>query len=209
MPNCSVCGNPLAETDAVCPACGTPVDATHSCPRCGEEIAAGIDACPACGRLSAATRCAKHPEREATTQCVICGTPLCHECDQGEGGHSLCERHAAIPVIGGWAQVYSTASDVSAELIRENLEAEGIDARVLSQKDHFSFTVDIGDLSPVRVLVPAYAFSDAETVIRTHLDDAGEVRFACAECGEAYEPGERRCSACGAPLPGPAAGGAA
>lgn len=86
-------------------------------------------------------------------------------------------------------------------LIRENLLAEGIDAAVFSQKDHHSFTLDLGDLSPVRILVPAFAFEEATGLIRSRMDAVGEVVFACLGCGEVYDPGDTVCTACGVPLP--------
>jgi hypothetical protein len=80
-------------------------------------------------------------------------------------------------VVGGWAQIYSTSDDLEAELIRDNLEAEGVDARILSQKDHFSLPVDLGDLSPVRILVPAFAYEEAERLLDEHRDELGQVAF--------------------------------
>jgi len=103
--------------------------------------------------------------------------------------------------MSGWAQVYSASDDVQAELIKENLEAEGITAQVLSQRDHFSFSIDLGDLNQVRVLVPAYDYETARALIASHKDSEGEVAFACPSCGEAYEPGDISCAACGTALP--------
>jgi hypothetical protein len=174
--------------------------AGETCPHCEEMIAADSEACPACGYLLVDTVCEKHPEREADGLCVICGRAVCEECNQPQGRHFVCEEHADVPLISGWAQVYSAADDVQAELIRENLIAEGISARVLSQRDHFSFSVDLGDLNQVRVLVPAYDYQAARQLIATHRDSEGEVAFACPACGEAYEPGDISCAACGTPL---------
>jgi hypothetical protein len=111
----------------------------------------------------------------------------------------LCEQHGGITVIEGWAQVYSTASEFEASLVRQNLEAEGIDARIFSQRDRI-FSVDLGELSIVRLLVPVFAYESALELIRDHMDPGGEVAFACAACGEAYELDASECTACGAPL---------
>jgi hypothetical protein len=113
--------------------------------------------------------------------CVICGTALCPDCNKGGDAHFLCELHRAIPVVEGGAQVYTTSADLEAQLIKENLEAEGIGSRVLSQKDHFSLPVDFGDLSPVRVLVPAYAYQDAERLLASHRNARGEVAFGAGD----------------------------
>jgi putative signal transducing protein len=172
-----------------------------TCPHCDESIAADTDSCPACGCLFVERKCDRHAARQAEGQCVVCSLTLCEECNQKQGRHFVCEEHAAVPLMSGWAQVFSAANDVEAELIRENLSSEGIEARVLSQSDHFSFVSDVGDLDQVRVLVPAYSFSEAVELLEEHKDSRGELAFACPNCGEAYEPGDVRCVTCGAALP--------
>jgi hypothetical protein len=173
----------------------------RNCPYCAEEVAPEAEVCLVCGTLlGEPTQCALHPERSTQAQCVVCGQPVCKECDRAEGRTHLCPQHAGVPVVEGWAQVYTTSDDIAAGLIRENLIAEGIEAQVLSQKDHFSFTVGLGDLSPVRLLVPAYRYEDACDHVRAHMDDHGEVRFGCPSCGAVYDAGETICSACGARL---------
>ncbi|MGH7462930.1 MAG: DUF2007 domain-containing protein [Longimicrobiales bacterium] len=174
-----------------------------TCPYCDETIGTDLESCPACGCLLVERTCDRHTERLAEGRCVVCGRALCPECNQPQGRHFVCEEHAAIPLMSGWAQVYSAADDLEAELIRENLNAEGIEARVLSQRDHFSFVVDVGELDQVRVLVPAYSFSEAAELIEEHMNERGEVSFACPNCGEAYAPGDVRCQVCGAALPVP------
>jgi hypothetical protein len=156
-----------------------------TCDHCGERIAGDAEACPACGELREARQCARHGDRQAKGQCVVCGSAVCAGCNKGGDTHYLCETHHTIPVVEGWAQIYTTSDDIEAQLIRENLEAEGVDARVLSQKDHFSLPVDLGDLSPVRVLVPAYAYEDAQRVLADHRDARGDIAF-----GDGSEPVE-------------------
>ena len=153
------------------------LEATDSCDRCGEMMDSDADACMACGTLRTGQPCAVHADRDARGICVVCGTAVCADCNHGGSSHYLCATHGEIQVVAGWAQVYSTPNDLEAQLLRENLEAEGIDARVLSQKDHFSLPVELGDLSQVRVLVPAFAYSEAETLISEHMDADGELRF--------------------------------
>lgn len=204
MAKCTECGEAIAAGDVVCGACGAEVVVTRECENCDREYDASEEACPACGQLVTPVACPVHPASLASGHCVVCGTPACDECRKKDVVHYLCPRHHDVPVFEGWAQVYTTSDDVEAHLIRENLQAEGIDAEVLSQKDH-TLTVDIGDLSPVRILVPAWRYEDARTVIEEHKDSVGEVAFACPECGVAYEPGDEVCSACGATLPEPAA----
>ena len=99
----------------------------------------------------------------------------------------------------GWAQVYHASSDVEAQLLRDNLRAEGIDAQIFSQRDR-AFSVDLGELSIVRLLVPAWDHERGLGIIREHMDSAGEVVFACPACGEAFDPGAVECGRCGTVL---------
>ena len=172
-----------------------------ACPHCGETIAADSEACPACGHLHASAPCETHEDRTADGVCVICGRAVCEECNRPQARHFVCEQHAEIPLISGWAQVYSAADDVDAELVRENLNAEGIESRVLSQRDHYTFAVDIGELNQVRVLVPAFEYDVANDLLTEHRITDGEIVFACPNCGEAFEPGTATCPSCGAALP--------
>ena len=182
MSNCPECGSVAPDSFAQCPTCGASMAATSaaaavSCDHCGERISSDADACPACGDLREQRNCARHADRDAEGQCVVCGSAVCEDCNKGGDTHFLCETHRAIPIMEGWAQIYTTSDDLEANLIRENLENEGVDARVLSQKDHFSLPVDLGDLSPVRVLVPAFAYQDAQRLLALHQDATGEVSF--------------------------------
>jgi hypothetical protein len=181
---CPDCGSVAPESFGECPTCGGRLNPefdaaadTESCSHCGERISSAAEACPACGELRSERLCSRHADLDAEGQCVVCGDALCKGCNQGGAKHFLCETHRDVPVVQGWAQVYSTSDDLQAQLIRDNLEAEGVDARVLSQKDHFSLPVELGDLSPVRVLVPAYAYRDASNLISEHMDESGEVSF--------------------------------
>lgn len=156
---------------------------TVTCKHCSEEIASDSEACPACGLLLVEENCERHPDRAAKGICVVCGSALCADCNGAGDTQFQCEEHKNVTVLNGWAQVYTTSDDLEAQLIRENLEADGIDARILSQKDHFSLPVELGELSQVRVLVPAYSYREADELISEHKDDSGEVRF-----GEEEEP---------------------
>ncbi|HEX6133920.1 MAG TPA: zinc ribbon domain-containing protein [Longimicrobiales bacterium] len=177
------------------------MESTIRCPNCDQEIDAEGPTCPACGHIhKGSLNCERHPDRTAVGVCVVCGDGVCSECDAEDELHHACPDHSEIPVIEGWAQIYTTSDDVEADLIRDNLQSEGVDAAVLSQKDR-SFNVDLGELSPVRVLVPAYAYLDAMKVLGEHMDYRGEVVFACPSCGEPFEPGETVCGSCGTPLP--------
>lgn len=124
---------------------------------------------------------------------------VCEECAAEVPTHHLCDRHRDVEVVEGWTLVYTTASDVEAGLIQANLEAEGVDARILSQKDHM-LTFGLGDFSQIRILVPAYSHDHALRVLADHVTDRGDVSFACSQCGEAYDPEDTVCRRCGQPL---------
>jgi hypothetical protein len=171
---------------------------TNSCSRCGQQFDAMEDGCPVCGRLQQPAECLVHPDRIAAVQCVLCGAALCEACDHGRAS-GVCALHADVPLIDGWAQVYSTGDEIEAQLIRDNLLADGIDAEVLSQRDQ-TFRLELGDLSPVRVLVPAFDYLAARDLMAGHMDPQGEVAFACGSCGEAYDPGQEICASCQTPL---------
>jgi len=63
-------------------------------------------------------------------------------------------------LIEGWAEALRTADDIEARLMSDGLNGEGIEARVLSQKDRAN-VVTFGGLSIVRVLVPAHRLEEA------------------------------------------------
>ncbi|MDB4950678.1 MAG: Double zinc ribbon [Gemmatimonadetes bacterium] len=169
---------------------------TVTCAVCGAEHPSA-DSCPACGTLTVEMPCAAHPDRKAHSRCVFCGTPVCEA--EAERGRSpaKCAEHRGIATIEDWAQVFSTATEMEAQLLAENLRAEGIDSQIYAQADRI-FPVDLGELSIVRLLVPVWEHGQALAVIRSYMDARGEVAFACAECGEVNEPEAEACASCGA-----------
>lgn len=201
MTECPECGALVAEGHARCPTCGHDLrDQTRRCDHCGETVAADAETCPACGHLKAATACDRHPDRAAPGRCALCGTALCDECDAGTKHYHLCAEHAGVKIIEGWAEVLALPDEMEAHLIEENLKAEGIESRILSKKDHSAFPVEFGDLARVRILVPTYAYEEADRVLAAHRDAVGEVSFGCPNCGERYEEAEAVCSKCGEAL---------
>jgi predicted RNA-binding Zn-ribbon protein involved in translation (DUF1610 family) len=197
MARCASCDYEYDDTVASCPECEAAAE-TFRCERCTQEYH-DADACPACGALRLAVPCDEHPEQGAEGRCVFCGRAICDGPAPGRDDPWVCEEHRAIPLIGGWAQVYSTTGEFEAQLLRENLRAEGVEAQIYSQKDHM-YPVDFGELSIVRLMVPVWEYNAALGIIRSHMDREGEVVFACPSCGEAYEAGDEACSACGGSL---------
>ncbi len=218
MANCPACGANVPTDARACPGCGAAIPpeptaeigaapdgpeatgATMECPNCGATVPEEAEACPACGRLQAAAPCEQHPDRPGVGACVVCGRVLCDGCNEGKGREFICDVHKDVEIVEGWAEVYSTGDDIEADLIRDNLRAEGIDAQVLSQRDHYGITIAMGDLAVVRVLVPAYEYEDAMRSLAEHEDSTGEVAMACPACGTPFQAGETTCGACGASL---------
>ena len=67
----------------------------------------------------------------------------------------------------GWVSVFECSTDFEADLVRDRLDEQDIAAVVLTQRDH-SFNLNVGDLSPVHVMVkPA-----DEEAARAILDEA-------------------------------------
>ena len=63
-----------------------------------------------------------------------------------------------------WVLVYTSGDEVEVEMFRSNLESAGLDARVLSQKDH-NFPAP-GDFSVVKLLVQKNDVKSALTYIQ-------------------------------------------
>ncbi len=53
----------------------------------------------------------------------------------------------------GWIAIFTSGTDFEADLVRDRLDEADIPAVVLTQRDH-SFNLNVGDLAPVRVMVP-------------------------------------------------------
>lgn len=177
-----------------------PVDAEPAfrCARCEAEYD-GDAACPVCGCLPTPVPCLVHTDQLAHSRCVLCDRTVCEAEASQLRAPALCTEHRGAPIIGDWAQVYTTSGEMEAQLVAENLRAEGIDAEVFSQSTRV-FPVDLGELSIVRVLVPVWEYSAAAALIRSHMDTAGEVVFACPVCGSVYEQDASACASCGGSL---------
>lgn len=94
----------------------------------------------------------------------MCGVPVCHECRAGTRHAALCGEHGGVRLIEGWAEVLRTSEELEAEFTAGILRAAGIEARVLSQKDHAN-VVTFGGLSVVRLLVPAFRLDAARRTL--------------------------------------------
>ena len=63
-----------------------------------------------------------------------------------------------------WVAIFNTSTDYEADLVRDRLDAAGVPAVVLTQRDH-AFNLNLGDLAPVRVMVRPGDVGAAKEVI--------------------------------------------
>lgn len=105
----------------------------------------------------------------------MCGAALCERCEQGTRHASLCELHARVRILQGWAEIDRPKDELRAEVIAGALRATGLDAQVLSQTDHAN-VVGVGGLAIVRVLVPAYQYERARHALAEAEIEAREER---------------------------------
>ena len=64
----------------------------------------------------------------------------------------------------GWVSVFECSTDFEADLVRDRLDEEDVSAVVLTQRDH-SFNLNVGDLSPVHVMVPPGHEAQARAIL--------------------------------------------
>ncbi|MEX0599515.1 MAG: hypothetical protein WD021_02105 [Rhodothermales bacterium] len=65
-----------------------------------------------------------------------------------------------------WFIVFQSGTDYEADLVRDRLDDSGVDAVVLTQRDH-AFNLNVGDLSDVSVLVPPDQVEKAMEVLHS------------------------------------------
>ena len=66
----------------------------------------------------------------------------------------------------GWVSAFSCSTDFEADLVRDRLDEAGVSAVVLTQRDH-AFNLNVGDLSPVHVMVPPQHLEAARAVVES------------------------------------------
>ena len=91
-----------------------------------------------------------------------------------------------VKVYEGWVTIFSTGTDYEADLVRDRLDDSGLKAVVLTQRDH-AFNLNVGDLSPVHVLVPPEEVEEARTILAETVSDE-ELNQAAMDADPAAEP---------------------
>lgn len=167
------------------------------CAVCGWPLPPAAHRCHVCGAAPEPPRCHWHPDAPADADCLLCERPLCLRCRRGTGSSALCSEHAGLRVFpGGWVEAYESAHEIQIHLLAEALRGQGIDARVLSQKDHV-YVVSVGHLSVLRIVVPAAAYAAARAALAGDLGVAVDPPPLCPNCSSPYVEGQSRCPECG------------
>lgn len=125
---------------------------------------ASLGRCGFCGTLSRPDVCAAHGQAVTTWACAVCGVRVCSVCRRGTRHAALCETHADVRLLEGWAEVGRGSDEVAADVAAERIRLSGLEARVISQKDHVN-VVGFGGLSIVRILVPAFQFERSRAIL--------------------------------------------
>ncbi len=69
------------------------------------------------------------------------------------------------PEREGWVSVFRSSTDYEADMVRDRLDSAGIPAAVFTQRDH-AFSLTVGKLAQVYVLVPPEYQSQAEDILQ-------------------------------------------
>ena len=95
------------------------------------------------------------------------------------------------PTYEGWISVFTCGTDFEADLVRDRLGEADIPAVVFTQRDH-AFNLNVGDMSPVHVMVPPEHEAAAREVVgQAPLSDAELEEAAMAAdlyAPDAYDP---------------------
>ena len=91
-------------------------------------------------------------------------------------------------VFDGWVSVFETGIDYEAEIVRDRLRENDIDAVIMSKKDH-AFQLSVGAISRVYVLVQPDSEFRAINILRQHVPTDQELtELALASDPENVEP---------------------
>ena len=80
--------------------------------------------------------CETHPDHRAVGLCVVCGKPVCSDCEVKSAGKLLCNNPEHRILLQEWGVMYEPDSEFEAEALVRNLADGGIDAKTFSLHDH-------------------------------------------------------------------------
>jgi hypothetical protein len=82
--------------------------------------------------------CESHPDNRAVGLCVICGRPVCSDCEVKSAEKILCSDPAHKIMLQEWHVMYQPNSEFEAEALVRNLADGGIEAKTFSLHDHIA-----------------------------------------------------------------------
>jgi hypothetical protein len=86
----------------------------------------------------AAIECETHPGNRAVGLCVVCGRPVCSDCELKSGEKTLCNDPGHQKVLQEWCKLYQSDSVFDADAVKHNLADGGIEAKIFSLHDHIA-----------------------------------------------------------------------
>ena len=113
------------------------------CKNCSTQLQAEQKFCYVCGTLldtseenDCIVECEMHPDRRAVGICVICGKPVCSDCEVKSSGKILCADPEHRILLQEWCGIFHTDSEFEADAFMRNLADGGIEAKTFSLHDH-------------------------------------------------------------------------
>jgi hypothetical protein len=122
----------------------------YTCIRCTALLKGTENFCDACGSfIITDIECESHPNRAAFGICVVCGRPVCVECQNSVDGKIICSNQEHHAIILEEEVLCRPQSEFEADCILRNLAFGHISAKTFSLHDH----ITTHSLNETRVLV--------------------------------------------------------
>jgi RNA polymerase subunit RPABC4/transcription elongation factor Spt4 len=114
-----------------------------TCINCAALLNEDSSFCYTCGSIvttgnELSVECEMHPDRFAAGFCVICGKPVCIDCEIKSDGKVLCTNPEHRTILQDWQMLIQLDSEFEAEALEHNLTDSGIEARIFSLHDHIA-----------------------------------------------------------------------
>jgi RNA polymerase subunit RPABC4/transcription elongation factor Spt4 len=117
----------------------------ETCKNCSTQLQDGQKFCNVCGTLLDADEdrifkieCETHTNHRAIGLCVICGKPVCSDCEVKTDNKILCNNPEHKILFQEWSVLYQPDSEFEAETLVRNLADSGIETKTFSLHDHIT-----------------------------------------------------------------------
>jgi hypothetical protein len=115
----------------------------NSCTHCSAKLKEEDVFCGVCGSLVVTKaehlmelECERHPEQPAVGLCVICGMPVCSDCEVNRDDKILCPNPEHSLLLQDWCVLHQVHSEFEADAFVRNLADGGLEVRSFSLHDH-------------------------------------------------------------------------